>query len=438
MRSMSVSESAPSPICGPRGRRERRPRRRFEQGAPWRSRSDRVFTGLSGGIAEWSGLPSVVVRIVFVGLAASTGLGALAYVVGSAVVPVSDASVPPERRRLDAPRGADLERSAAVGLVMLGGALLLRRLGLRLGGSLAVPAALAGIGFALVWSRTAVERREQWRTRVARLPAGSQPATSRRALLARLACGGLLLLAGGASFLATASPSALGQVLAAMAATAGGLAVLAGPWILRLWRDLADERRERIRSEEFAEVAAHLHDSVLQTLALVQRNPETPRDVARLVRRQERELRGWLYPSTPRHARPGVGVGPPTLTIAEAIRTAVAEAEEQHEVEAEVVTVGDAPLDDRLMALTMATREVVANAARHSGTSEVSIYLEVDPAVASVYVRDRGCGFDPARVASDRHGLRDSVSARLARHGGSAVVNSVIGEGTEIVLQVPR
>ena len=419
----------PHPPAGP-GRRS---------GPPWRSRADRVLTGLAGGVAEWSGLPPLVVRVAFVVLGASTGLGVLAYVVGSFVVPVADASVPADQRRLDLRRGADLEQAIAVGLVLLGATLLLRRLGLRFGGNLAVPGGLLGVGFAVVWSRTNLERREQWRSRVAQLPSAPAGSATRRALLVRLVAGGVLLLAGGGAFLARADPSALGQVLVAMAVTAAGLGLLVGPWILSLWRDLADERRDRIRSEELAELAAHLHDSVLQTLVLVQRNPETPRDVALLVRRQERELRGWLYPAGPRRSRADAAAAeaaPPT--IATAIRATVTEVEEQHAVEVDVVTVGDAPLDERLDALAKAAREALVNAARHSGAPEISVYLEVTPATASVYVRDRGCGFDPSAVPPDRHGLRDSVTARMARHEGTAVITSAVGEGTEVVLEVPR
>jgi signal transduction histidine kinase len=378
---------------------------------------------------------------VFVVLAVSTGVGLLAYVAGSMLLPVAGPGGPGGPagafgpRGIGRTRGRSLERVVAAALVLIGGGLLLRALGLWFGRDLSLPAALAGVGFALVWSRTDVERREQWRARVSQTSPGVDE-TSGRAMVLRVALGGVLLLAGAGSMLALADPQALGQVIVAIAATTGGAALLVGPWVLRLWRDLTSERRERIRSEERAELAAHLHDSVLQTLVLVQRNPQTPRDVALLARAQERELREWLYP-------PGGGAVPAAdggapASLAAAVRRAAADAEARHGVPVEVVTVGDAPVDERVDALVQATKEAVVNAARHSGADEVSVYVEARPEAIDVYVRDRGCGFDVDAVPDDRHGLRHSVEARLARHGGSARVGSALGEGTEIVMGLPR
>ena len=189
--------------------------------------------------------------------------------------------------------------------------------------------------------------------------------------------------------------------------------------------DLSQERRERIRSQERAEVAAHLHDSVLQTLALIQKAAGSPSEVTRLARSQERELRTWLYTS-----RAGQG------TLSRALEAVAAEVEEQHRVSVDVVAVGDLVLDEKGAALVAAAREAVVNAAKHSGAATVDVYAEVEPHQATVFVRDRGVGFDPSDVPADRHGLSGSVVGRMERHGGRAFVRSTPGEGTEIRLEM--
>jgi signal transduction histidine kinase len=208
-----------------------------------------------------------------------------------------------------------------------------------------------------------------------------------------------------------------------------GLAVLTAPFWLRMTADLRAERRERIRSQERAEVAAHVHDSVLQTLALIQKAAEDPREVTRLARGQERELRGWLY-------RPaGVGTD---VQLAAALEQAAAEVEEAHRTPVEVVVVGDCPADPGVGALVAAAREAMVNAAKHSGAALVQVYAEVEPGRVAVFVRDRGAGFNPSLVPADRYGLAQSVIGRMERNGGSAEVRSAPGEGTEVRLEVPR
>jgi signal transduction histidine kinase len=211
------------------------------------------------------------------------------------------------------------------------------------------------------------------------------------------------------------------------AALVVGGALLSSPWWVTLTTDLRDERTARIRSPERAAVAAHLHDSVLQTLALIQKSSASPTEVTRLARGQERELRNWLYAE--RHDGG---------TFAAALERATAEVEEVLSVPVDVVVVGDCALDERLGALVAASREAVVNAAKHSGAPTVDVYAEVEPAGVSVFVRDRGRGFDPAGVPTDRHGLSGSVVGRMARHGGTASIRSTIGSGTEVRLELPR
>jgi signal transduction histidine kinase len=208
-----------------------------------------------------------------------------------------------------------------------------------------------------------------------------------------------------------------------------GLVLATAPIWRRLLDSRAHERTARIRSEERAAVAAHLHDSVLQTLALIQRHSDEPQAVSRLARSQERELRAWLYdPAVVREGGTWAGL----------VAGMVADVESDHLFTVDPVVVGDAPVDDALAALGAATREALVNAAKHSGATSADLYTEVTPERVSVFVRDRGKGFDPATVPDDRRGLRDSVSGRLARLGGTAEVRSTVGEGTEVELVLPR
>lgn len=250
------------------------------------------------------------------------------------------------------------------------------------------------------------------------------------AALAQVLLGLGLIGAGVAVFLvdtpSVASPRA---GILATGAIVVGLVMVFGPWWWRLTHELAVERRERIRTQERAEVAAHIHDSVLQTLALIQRNAADARSVSALARAQERELRAWLY--GPPEPKPGE-------SVAAALQRVSDEVEDLLGVAVETVEVGDCPVDDRLAALVLSSREALANAARHSGSAAVSAYLEVEPHQVTVFVRDRGAGFEPQDVPGDRRGIADSIVGRMDRHGGRAAVRSTPGQGTEIELVMPR
>jgi signal transduction histidine kinase len=248
--------------------------------------------------------------------------------------------------------------------------------------------------------------------------------------LAQVVVGALLVAAGAGLYLTAEDGVGPRRALVAAAAVCAGLALVAGPWWWRLSHDLASERRERIRIQERDEMAAHIHDSVLQTLALIQRNCGEPRTVATLARHQERELRTWLYG----HPSP-VDEGE---SLAAALQRVSDEVEDRHGVNVETVLVGDCPLDERFTALVQSSREALSNAARHSGAAVVSTYLEVEPHQATVFVRDRGCGFDPAAVPGDRRGIAESILGRMDRYGGKAAVRSQPGEGTEVELVMPR
>jgi signal transduction histidine kinase len=216
------------------------------------------------------------------------------------------------------------------------------------------------------------------------------------------------------------------DVLLAGALGVGGLALTVGPWLFRLAGDLSEERAARVRSQERADMAAHLHDSVLQTLTLIQKQADDPRTVARLARAQERDLRAWLYEEHDRTE----------TSLAAALRAAAAEVEDAHGVAVEVVTVGDVSAGERSRPLELAAREAMVNAAKHSGTAKVAVFAEVAGGVAEVFVRDRGSGFALAEVPEDRLGVRHSIVDRMRRHGGSAEIVSAPGEGTEVRLRM--
>ncbi len=315
--------------------------------------------------------------------------------------------------------GARGRRDVLVGLLLVGAGLYV--LLLRVSGTpspgLVIPAAvvLAGTGLALT-QLDEVDRRR-----------GPNRRAGARAAGIRLV-GGLALVISGALLFALRDTGVVtvGRVLLAVAAVLCGGTIVLAPWLVRLWRSLDSEREARAREAERAEIAAHLHDSVLQTLALIQRRSADPVEVARLARAQERDLRGWLY------ARPVAEES----SLAAAVTAAAAEVEELHGVVVEVVTVGDRTLDERGVALVAALREAVLNAARHAG-APVQVYLECGPTGVEAFVRDRGVGFDPDAVPADRHGISESIIARVRRYGGRARVRSSPGEGTEVSVELP-
>ena len=296
-------------------------------------------------------------------------------------------------------------------LIVLGTVVMVRHLGVALPDTLIWPALCVAFGLGIV----------VWR---------AQPGAGLgRAAAMRIAAGTILLALGiGVIAAANLSLSAVRDGLLSGGLVVGGLALILGPWVAVLARDRREERQRRVRADERAEMAAHLHDSVLQTLALMQRSDDPARMTA-LARRQERELRSWLY---------GDGVEPGTATVRAAIERLAGVVEERHGAVIEVVSVGDAPLDAVTESLVAAAGEAMTNAARWSGCPTVSVYVEAGPEGVEIFVRDRGVGFDPNAVNGDRHGIRDSIRGRLDRVGGSCEINSSKGQGTEVRLHLAR
>ncbi len=379
----------------------------------YRNSSGRLLGGVAGGLALHLGLSRRFIRLAFVALACCSGLGVLLYGAFWIILPTA-----PDARAEGPVRSVVQYVGGAVAALIV---LYLNIHALPLGWWF-IPSLLAGFGVLLLWRQASETERERWR----RLSRSSLSAgvTDRVGWL-RIVAGVTLVLAGGALILVQAGIAAVGAGLVAMVITLIGVGLITGPWWLKLVRDLSEERRERIRNEERADIAAHLHDSVLQTLALIQRNAGAPREVARLARSQERELRTKLY-----------GVGVPNGRFGAALYAVAAEVEDAYALTVDVVVVGDQLLDSRLDALVAAAREALVNVAKHAGVAQVSLYAELDDKVAEVFVRDRGVGFDPDRIDESRQGIKGSIHGRLARQGGSATIRSSPGEGTEVRLKV--
>ena len=353
------------------------------------------------------GVEAGVIRLAFVVLSLCGGVGVVIYGALWLSAPESDEALPPPRR------GAAID-SAAIIASVAGLGLLCRQLGYWAGDQIALPALVVAASAALVGGRDDAAR-----------------GLRTRGWPVRVALGASLIGVGGAVSVGVAGgwrnvgPSALGGLV-----LVAGVAFLAWPWLGRLSTDLAFERRERIRSEERANLAAHLHDGVLQTLALIQRRADDPREVRSMARRQERELREWLFEDP--------SLATTTDTVAGLLRHELAAVEDNHRVRVEVIAVGDAPLDEAARALVAAGREAVVNAATHAQVDKIDVFLEAESDAIELFVRDRGVGFDPDAVSKDRHGVAESIRGRVERAGGTAVVRSAPGEGTEIELRVPR
>jgi signal transduction histidine kinase/phage shock protein PspC (stress-responsive transcriptional regulator) len=387
--------------------------------APLSRRPDRgVLGGVCAGLAEHFRVPVVIVRIVMLAIVAVGGVGVAVYALAWTLVPVAPGS---ERR---GGRWEALRQTLLIGFGTIVAISVLHHLASRMSyGDALWPMVLGICGLALVWRPIAAADRPSdsaraslgWQLRGAlRLDA---PRLVLGALLVSVALAGLLHLAG--------VQRNLGEAVGVVAIIATIVGLLTVPWFVRLGRSLSFERSARIREQERAELAAHLHDSVLQTLALIQKRAGDPKEVAGLARRQERELRSWLL------KRPAGGDG---HSVAAALERAAAEVEELHKVPIEVVTVGDGPLSARREAVVQAAREAMTNAAKFARSERVDLYAEVEPGRVEVFVRDRGVGFDPQAIPSDRRGVRDSIIGRMERHHGRAAVHSRPGEGTEVEL----
>lgn len=361
-------------------------------------------------MADHLGVDVFRVRVVFVVLSALAGAGVCAYGLLWFLCPPGDDTDPP-------PPG---ERRQAYGLAIVG-VVAVVVVGFLASGTPArflVPLVVVAVGASLVWREFDTSRR------TVRTPV----------LTWTRVIGGVLLVITGLVVVVMAgnrSVGGLNSTLLAVGATLLGVLLLTVPLWMRMWRTLNAERAARIRNEEREEIASHLHDSVLQTLALIQKQAADPDNVLRLARGQERELRRWLFSGTDVRGD----------TLVAALTDVAAAVEDTYGVEVDVVTVGDLALDTddrRWPALLGAAREAVINAAKHSGERRIDVYLEVEPERVTLFVRDRGAGFDPDDIPDDRHGVQNSIRARVERRGGAVRVKSEPGRGTDIRITMPR
>ncbi|WP_211258902.1 ATP-binding protein [Spirillospora albida] len=389
-----VGEAAPAPLA--------------------RAVDGRLVGGVCRGMSAHLGVDVVIIRSAFLLLTVASGLGAAAY--GALWVLVPRAAGPEDDGKAARARrgGRDWGQLLAYAAVGIGMAAL--PLGAGVVQWALWPFVVGGTGAAILWQQADRDQRQRW----------VLPLRQRwlRSLL------GLLLVVGGIGGFVAQKVEAdqARSVVIAMMIILTGVAVIVTPWVVRLWQDLDAERHERIRSQERAELAAHIHDSVLHTLTLIQRNAHEPREVQRLARSQERTLRSWLY--QPR--------ADPDQTFAAAIREAAGEVEDDHGVPIEVVCVGDTALDERLGAALQAAREAMVNAAKYAEAPSVSVYAEVAGGAVEIFVRDRGKGFDLDQVPADRMGVRESIIGRMERNGGTATVRTAPGEGTEVRLEIAK
>lgn len=403
-----------------------------------RDTQEPIFGGVASGLAKHLAVPVLWVRAGFVLGTFLGGLGVVLYGALWAMLP-SDSTFETSTPGLEsATRGgrrpgrirrlSDVGPAMALAALGFGAILMLEAVFGR--GAVFWPLLIALAGIGLLWRQADEAQRERWLDHTGRIaPLRVVFGNGGWASYARVGAGvALIVLAVLLWSVHGGSLSMARDVLAASVLAIIGLAIVVGPWIYRLASDLSDERAERVRTQERADVAAHLHDSVLQTLALIQKNADDAAAVARLARAQERDLRAWLYSGESTDER----------SIASALRGVAARVEDEYGVSVDVVTVGDCDFDEQLRALVNATGEAVTNAAKHAGTGRVDVYAEITDAAVDVFVRDRGRGFDPEAVPADRYGVRRSIVDRMVRHGGTAEVRSAPGEGTEVRLHLSR
>ncbi len=395
-----------------------------------RDRDDSLVGGVAAGLAAKYGWDVTVIRTLFVLAGLVSGLGAAPYVLAWLLVPAQGESRPIATTAVTDRRG--IVQAAALASIVVVVLIIMSSLVTTGLGPLGWPLVITVPALLLIW-RNAPPAEQAALQRFTQPVIGMADGTHRSRLAFRIVLA--LVLAGGGIGIVLSLGHKQQLLLPAggVALVLAGFVVALGPWWLRIARDLVVERQARARAEERADMAARVHDSVLQTLALIQRRADDPQQVTALARAQERELRSWLFDGR----APGSIEGA-DLTLGAGVRQIQQEIEAQHGIAVEVVLVGDCELDEDLRALLAAGREATVNSAKWSGAPVVSVFAEVEPAAVSLYVRDRGQGFDPDLVPADRKGLAQSVHARMARRGGTASVRTAPGEGTEVSLRMPR
>jgi signal transduction histidine kinase len=397
-----------------------------------RSADNCVLGGVCGGIAKRLGVSAKRVRFVAVLAACFFALGIVLYMAMWIFVARQG-----EDESIIARTGSDKREKEIlfVGSIAVFSLLIaLEILGLQHLGFVAIFLALSALGVLVVWrGASSSEREHLQRTTNQVATLGSAAGEGWIGIALRTVVSVVFILVGVANLSRVSrQPGEAAGVVVGATALVLGLIILFAPWWIGTVRGLSNERRARVRAQERADMAAHVHDSVLQTLSLIQRSADNPVEVARLVRMQERDLRSWLV--DPESF--GMATDPPT-TLAESALEIEHEVEDSYAVGVDVVIVGDCQLDPAVQALLGAGREAAVNAAKWSEAASVKIYIEVEPEQITMFVRDLGKGFDSAEVPSDRQGIAGSIIERMARHGGRATIRSSAGTGTEVELVLP-
>lgn len=378
----------------------------------------RRVAGVCAGLADHLGWPVRAVRLGMIALIV-LGPGVVAYVMLWALTPEAEGSADPAggpdpvAERLGGGDGPALVLLGAI-VGLLGLAWIGQRSGLDLRLGVLLPLFVIAVGAVIGLSQLDAARRNQWL-------AGSGWQTAIRLGL------GVVVTAGGILALVTRDIpiSQTWDIVVAVLVVLLGAALLVAPWGVRVMAELRSEQAARARADERADMAAHLHDSVLQTLALIQRQSGDAARVATLARAQERELRTWLY---------GGGASAPT-SLSGALAEVIGDVEGAHGIPVDLVMTGDRDMDDGAQALVRALREALANAVRH-GSRPVSVYIEAGRSGVEAFVRDHGPGIDLDAIPVDRLGVRESIIGRMTRHGGTASVRR-LQPGTEWTLTLP-
>ncbi|HWE69666.1 MAG TPA: PspC domain-containing protein [Acidimicrobiales bacterium] len=400
-----------------------------------RSRDNQYLAGVCGGIGERLGVDPTVVRVITVLLVLGAGTGLLVYMAAWLLITRQGEDRSIAKRVTSDP--SEMRLAVVVASLVVAVIIGADALGLPGFENLVWPLALSAAGLVFVWRGSSDAERAELGHVLGQVPLAAELTSgSRRSAFYRIALG-LILVAvgvGGLGGLVTSrSPWVAARGFLGVLAVIVGFSVVFGPTWLRTVRSLTEERRERVRSQERADMAAHVHDSVLQTLALIQKAAGDPREVSRLARAQERELRSWLFEDRP----PG-SFDDEATTVAMATAIIEQEVEDDHGVDVDAVVVGDCPLTDDLQSLLAAGREAAVNAAKWSGAATISVFVEVEPESVSLFVHDRGKGFDVDAVPDDRRGITESIRERMSRHGGTATIRSAPGQGTEVELVMAR
>ena len=368
-----------------------------------------VVAGVASGVSAHLNVDVLLVRLVFAVAALASGVGLFVYaglwmlVKAGDVYPVTGAFS--DRFAGKLPRGVN---SLIIAFAIVG-PILFATLGAGLSLFALLPLIIVAVGAFLAWR--AYDRGLSGTTGIISVVSG-----------AVLVFSGVLFMV-----LSWQGNDSFGSAVLAVVLTLGGIGALVVPLGIRMWNQLSEQQAAKAASDERAEIASRLHDSVLQTLALIQKRADDPQEVARLARGQERELRGWLVASEEKTSQ----------SVFAALDTAGGEVADLFGISIRPVTVGeDIPLAEDTKLTVMAAREAMVNAGKHAGVDSVDVYAEHLARELSIFVRDRGAGFDSEAVPEDRHGIRDSIVERMNRIGGTAKIKSTPGEGTEVTLTI--